>query len=488
MATAAPATPPNKSAAVTPQVIADRLTSLHEKVDKYVSVTDGLLEKLQKPASAVGMSPVEFVSKMTDGGNKSIFVGHDGSVTFPNDRRMHGRRIGTVKVKDEATGAVKAANFGEYAAALNSFFTNGEGADKSSPFHGPEGARKAFQYLQSLGSERIYVDKNNAIIKTALAESSGITGGYTVPPMFSQEILRLAMENAIMRPGAMKIPLTARTLLIPALDYTTSYGAGISPFGAGLQPVWTAEAATRAESEPQFRQFELTAWELSFYALASNTLLADNAVGLDSLLTELFSMVIGWYTDYAYLQGNGVGKPLGVLNAPATIQVTRQTASRVTWQDVANMLSKIYWMLSQDSLCWVGHQSIIPQLYQLNDQSGTAAGTGRALFIPLSEGIQAKIPQPEGAMSFGTLAGFPVLITEKVPALGTLGDLMLIDRSKYVLGDRMDLQVEVSPHVQFLRNQLAWRVVWRGDGQPWLNGAITLADGSQQVSAFVALK
>src|SRR5690348_1091731 len=118
----------------------------------------------------------------------------------------------------------------------------------------------------------------------ALAESSGITGGYTVPPMFAQQLQMLAIEESVVMGMATSMPLTSRTLLVPSLDQTTVNSAGVSNLLSGVQMQWLAEAATRPETEPQFRQTELTAWELSGYAVASNTLLADNAVGLDAVL------------------------------------------------------------------------------------------------------------------------------------------------------------------------------------------------------------
>jgi len=50
-----------------------------------------------------------------------------------------------------------------------------------------------------------------------------------------------------------------------------------------------------------------------------------------------------------------------------------------------------------------------------------------------------------------------VNITEKVPALGTTGDVSLIDPSLYVIGDRMQLEIAASEHVDFLKNQMTWR-------------------------------
>jgi HK97 family phage major capsid protein len=85
------------------------------------------------------------------------------------------------------------------------------------------------------------------------------------------------------------------------------------------------------------------------------------------------------------------------------------------------------------------------------------------------------------------MLGLPVNITEKLPALGTKGDLMLIDPSLYVIGDRMMLEIAASEHVNFLKNQMTWRFVQRVDGRPWLESAITLQDAATQVSPFVAL-
>jgi HK97 family phage major capsid protein len=64
---------------------------------------------------------------------------------------------------------------------------------------------------------------------------------------------------------------------------------------------------------------------------------------------------------------------------------------------------------------------------------------------------------------------------------------MLVDFSKQVVGDRLALQIETSPHVKFLTNQMVWRIIARWDSQPWLNSTIKLADGSYQVSNAVVL-
>jgi HK97 family phage major capsid protein len=309
--------------------------------------------------------------------------------------------------------------------------------------------------------------------KAALGEASGVTGGYTVPPEFYQQLLTIMAEETFIRPRAFVQPMGSATLQIPYLDITTAQSAGVSPFFGGVQMYWTAEAQTRTETEPQFKQMELKAWELSGYSVSSNVLLQDSVIGLEKFLLTLFARAIAWFEEYAFLQGNGVGKPMGMLNAPAALTVNRSGgAGTVVFADVATMWSKLL-PISWSKAIWTFSPSVVPQLLQLKD------GANRAIFISIDQGA-TKGPN-------WALLGRPAFPTEKVPALGTKGDLMLLDPSFYVIGDRMQIEVAASEHVNFLKNQMTWRVVERVDGQPWLDKAITLQDSSTQVSPFVVL-
>jgi len=107
--------------------------------------------------------------------------------------------------------------------------------------------------------------------------------------------------------------------------------------------------------------------------------------------------------------------------------------------------------------------------------------------VPINEGARAPLEHPDGIQSVGKLFGHNVYLTEKLPALGTTGCVLLADVSKYLVGERLDLEIDVSPHYRFNQYQTTWRVVARTDGQSWLQGPITLADGGKTVSAFCAL-
>jgi HK97 family phage major capsid protein len=246
----------------------------------------------------------------------------------------------------------------------------------------------------------------------------------------------------------------------------------VSPYFGGVQMNWTEEAQTRTETEPQFKMMELKAHELSGYAVSSNVLLQDSGFGLEKYLMTLFGQSVGWFEEFAYLQGNGVGKPLGIINAPATIAVTRAGSGKVQFVDVATMLSKLLPSSLRRSI-WVIHPYVLAQLVQLADSSG------RIIWVPNNGGLQDYVP--------GTLFGLPVITSEKVATLGTKGDCCLIDPQLYVIGDRMQIEIAASEHVNFLKNQMTWRIVERVDGQPWLEKPITLQDASSTVSPFVVL-
>jgi HK97 family phage major capsid protein len=308
--------------------------------------------------------------------------------------------------------------------------------------------------------------------KAAMGESSGVTGGYTVPPDFYTQLLAIAAEDNFFRQRAFIQPMGSATLQFPYLDITTVQATGVSPFFGAVQAYWTAEAQTRTETEPQFKMMELRAQELSGYSVSSNVLLQDAAFGLEKFLYTLFGKAVAWYEQYAFLQGSGVGKPLGILNAPATLVQSRNTPSTVKYPDISNMFSKLL-PSSINRAVWVITPTVIPQLLQLQD------GANRAIFISIDQGA-VKPP-------VWKLLGLPVQITEMMPAMGTKGDVSLVDCSNYVIGDRMALEIAASEHVNFLKNQMTWRFVQRVDGQPWMDKPVTLQDGVTQVSAFVVL-
>jgi HK97 family phage major capsid protein len=308
--------------------------------------------------------------------------------------------------------------------------------------------------------------------KAALNTGTGTQGGYQVPEEFYSQMMQLAAEGAIARTRATVIPMGARSCKIPALDAATAPAAGDTAMFGGVVARWTEEGTTLNETEPTFKDIELVAHELSGYSIASNSLLEDTGGALESVLLALFGGAVVWYEDYAFLRGDGVGKPLGAVG-PATgaaKAVNRNTASQVKLVDMASMVAALLPGWQPARTTWLCSPTALAQVIQLSDTAGNI------IWIP--NGREAL---PMSAF------GIPLLVTEKLPALGTARDLSLVDWSRYLVGDRRQVAIDYSPHIKFLTNQGAWRFVHRVDGQPWLRSAVTLSDATSTVSPFVYL-
>lgn len=296
----------------------------------------------------------------------------------------------------------------------------------------------------------------------------GISGGYLVPIDFQRQILEARAEASFVRQRARIVPMSSRLVQFPALDYSQG-ASGVSAFFGGVRVYYVEENQSITESQPRFKQVELHARDLAGYAEIPNSLLRDSPISLEAFLKGpgSFGGALGWQEDYDALRGSGVGKPLGVYNSPAKLTVTRNAATDFKFVDAVTMKSK---MLMSGKPVWLMSQTVIPKLYAMVD-----AGNNN-IWLP-----NARDGQPE------TLLGYPIHWTEKVPALGTQGDVALIDFSFYLLGDRAGITMDVDSSFRFQTNQTAFRAVESLDGQPWLPNTITLADGSTTVSPYVVL-
>jgi HK97 family phage major capsid protein len=313
-----------------------------------------------------------------------------------------------------------------------------------------------------------------------IAQSSGVTGGYLVPTDFYSQLMQVASEMSIVRPRAMVIPMNSDVIEIPVLDQTTAPSAGNTSFYGGVVGTWTGEGATQTETQPTFRQTKLTAHELTGYTEISRTVIQSSSLSLDGLIRQLFAGAVSWYEDYAFLRGNGIGKPLGIQNSPVFTAsgTARGSASaisfanaRQTWVKVLNQSrSRGVWLVSQAA----------------EDAVLNMTGTANSVFIPsgyyvTGQGNAAGLP-----VNYA-LFGRPVLVSEKLPALNTAGDFGFYDFSQYLVGDRGTLEIAVSEHYKFINNQYVYRFVHHVAGRPWMNNPVTLSDASTTISPFVYL-
>jgi HK97 family phage major capsid protein len=258
---------------------------------------------------------------------------------------------------------------------------------------------------------------------------------------------------------------------MPVLNQTT-LPAGGSAFYGGIVVRWLEADEPKQATQPSFRQVSLIAKELSAYTEVSNTLLEDSAVALEDFLQSPlgFSGAIAHAEDTSFLMGDGNGTPLGALKSPCRVVISRNTAGRVLYKDVVKMMSR---MLMGGSYVWIAHQVLMNELFVMQDEAGNN------IWLPHTSGMKGS--------PFGTMLGFPINFTEKVPTTGQEADLSLCNFNYYMIGDRQSITVDTSQHYLFQKNQVAYRVIVRVDGRPWLSQPIPLADGGISVSPFVVL-
>jgi HK97 family phage major capsid protein len=311
-------------------------------------------------------------------------------------------------------------------------------------------------------------DAGEGYAKTALAESAGVTGGYTVPTEFGGRLNEVMKDfNALRQAGALVQPMSARTKEYFTLDLETAPTAGNTAYAGGVIAYWTEEAGAITESEPKFRRILLEAHKAAGLALASNEIREDSAETIDGLLFRCFGMALGSLEEYAFFRGDGVGKPLGILNSGALKSQTRSAASAVAIADVAKLMSGMIPTAWKTGAFFI-NPTVIEKLIQLVSDP-----------ISWAQNLRDGFPM--------TLLGRPIYPVGCLPALNTAGDILFVDPTYYVIGDRSVPTLGYSEHYKFANDQGAWRVTARVDGQPTVDNTITLEDASTTVSPFVCL-
>jgi len=296
------------------------------------------------------------------------------------------------------------------------------------------------------------------------------SGGFLVPEVLRSELLRVALETAIVRPRARVIPMDSSRVPFPTIDSTTH---ATTVFG-GVSASWTEEGGSLAESEARFGRIVLDASKLAIRCDVPNELLQDSIISFAAFIDSILPAAIAWFEDTAFMTGHGVGQPLGVLNSPAIVEVSKETgqlASTIVWENVVKMYARML-PSSLNSAVWVCNINTFPELATMSLSVGTG---GSAIW--LNNGA-AGPPM--------SILGRPVIFTEKCPTIGTVGDINFLDFGYYLIGDRQQMRAESSVHAQFTTDQTVYRIIERVDGRGWIQSAITPQAGST-LSPFISL-
>ena len=269
---------------------------------------------------------------------------------------------------------------------------------------------------------------------------------------FNSEVIRYETESSVVRPRARVWNMTREKWYAPKLDQNTTTdtaNTGAVDY-AGIMFYYPGESGLKVESEPRFGRVLLTAQKLIGLTAVTDELLEDSAVNLANYLVALFGEGLAYFEDYKFLNGSGSGEPLGIITCTTITSVARKTSSRILVEDIFAMDKNLPAWADRNAVV-LTTKAGIEQLRLISIESTTSK-------VVFQENLREGVPS--------TLMGKPVIVTDKLPAVGTRGDIIFADLSKYYIGDRGALQVASSIHDRFRYDETVFRLVKRHDGQP----------------------
>lgn len=317
------------------------------------------------------------------------------------------------------------------------------------------------------------VDKRLLQVNSAVQganEGTGADGGFAVQEDFAGKILETAVATGdiLSRVDSYTVGANsnaARWLMVDETDVSASV------FG-GVQMYWAAEGATVAASRPKFKELKLDLEKMMGFAYATDELLQDAAF-MTGFFGSAFTVAANRLLEDSIISGDGSGKPTGILKSGALITAeaeANQAAGTLNAQNILKM-----WSLALTSgrrnMVWMMHPDLEGQLPQLM----------------LGDKL---IWMPEGGISgaqYQTILGRPVLFNDNCQAMGTKGDVLLADLKQYMLLRKGTAKQDWSMHVEFLTDQMCFRMVLRCNGTPKVTAPITLKNSVRTRSPFVTL-
>ena len=275
---------------------------------------------------------------------------------------------------------------------------NGSGEDKPKTGRGSVAYKNAV--LDALRS-------NFRRISNVLTEGVDSQGGYLVPEEYDSRLIDVLTEECIMR----KLGHTI----------TTSGEHKINIAGNTPAAAWIEEGEALTFGDATFDQIILDAHKLHVAIKVTEELLYDNAFGLENYIITQFGKALANAEEDAFLNGTGVGQPLGLLAADggAEIGVTTASADDITYDEIVDLVYSLKrpYRKNASFLC---NDQTLAALRKLKDLNG------RPLW---QESLQAGEP--------GRILGYPVHTSPYFPVMTAgLPAIAFGDYNYYNIGDR----------------------------------------------------
>ncbi len=160
-------------------------------------------------------------------------------------------------------------------------------------------------------------------VANVLQEGMDADGGYLVPEEYDSRLIDVLNEENIMRRLATKI--------------STSGEHKINIAATKPAAAWIEEGGALTFGDATFDQILLDAHKLHVAVKVTEELLYDNAFGLENYIIEQFGKALANAEEDAFLNGTGVGQPLGLF-AETGGGVVANTVSSIKADDIIDLV------------------------------------------------------------------------------------------------------------------------------------------------------
>lgn len=298
-------------------------------------------------------------------------------------------------------------------------------------------------------------------------------GGFAVRTSFAPGMLQIGMESDPTAGRSTPVQMTTPMVELQARtdkNHTTSVSGG---FVVTRKP----EAAAANSSRFEMEKVSLRASSLFGLAFATEEILTDSPISFLTIIDSGFRDQFAFHMLNEKLRGKGGNEYLGVLESPALVTVdavSGQGAGTIIAENAIDMRARCW---GYGNAIWLANHDTYPQLIKMAVVVSDDTAGGLVMVYQSS----SREDRPD------MLLGRPIFYTENCSALGSEGDIMLVNMSQYLEGLYQPLQSAESVHVRFENHERAFKFWLRNAGAPWWRSALTPAKSAATLSPIVTL-
>lgn len=349
------------------------------------------------------------------------------------------------------------ASIGEQAMDVHRAGVSGDSAARERLMNGVLHGIKGVEYLAASGQN--------------IARDS--EGGFLVQQDFASEIWQRMSSGGQILSRVQPLPLTppANGIDLPGVDELSR--ANGSRWG-GIRAYHVEEAGTITPSKQTYYKVSLKLKKIAALTYASDEMLQHVAL-MTRMLTQGMGDELRFVIEDDIFEGDGAGKPWGVLTAAAAVQISKETnqaAATVLHDNLKKMWARMP-ASSRANAAWFINQDVEPALDDLAKVIGTS-------------GVEPNYVTygPDGVLR---IKGRPVVSIEYASTLGTVGDITLVDFTQYSF-IASAIRQDTSMHFKFDTDEQAFRAIVRVDGALRWKSALAPFKGSASQSPVVKLQ